>query len=188
MAVADELNRIIGAKAAIKAAIENKGVAVNDVLINEYAGLVNSIPAGNPPVSGNAPSGTGAGTPISTIELGDISTSVALVTDGITILDFNYNLRLVAYSLNRMAEDAGYEWPGNNQLGGIALVDYGGEKFWIWDYSGWKPSVSFMYADEGDFMRYVSWDKDAKRITLTPQDAATSVYGGAVFDGKIGVA
>ena len=46
MSVADNLNRIIQAKADIKAAIENKGVAVGDVTIDSYAEKINLIEQG----------------------------------------------------------------------------------------------------------------------------------------------
>ena len=46
MSVADNLNRIIQAKADIKTAIENKGVAVGDVTIDSYAEKINLIEQG----------------------------------------------------------------------------------------------------------------------------------------------
>ena len=46
MTTADNLNRIIQAKADIKQAIENKGVYVGDVTIDAYAEKINYIPSG----------------------------------------------------------------------------------------------------------------------------------------------
>ena len=45
MSIADNLNRIINAKAAIKKSIENKGVEISDsALLDEYPALIDSIP------------------------------------------------------------------------------------------------------------------------------------------------
>lgn len=44
MAIADNLNRIIQAKADIKSAIENKGVSVGDITIDGYAAKIAEIP------------------------------------------------------------------------------------------------------------------------------------------------
>ena len=44
MTIADNLNRIVQAKADIKAAIENKGVAVGDLTIDSYAEKIAEIP------------------------------------------------------------------------------------------------------------------------------------------------
>lgn len=44
MTIADNLNRIVQAKADIKAAIENKGVAVGDLTIDSYAEKIGEIP------------------------------------------------------------------------------------------------------------------------------------------------
>lgn len=52
MTIADNLNRIIQAKADIKAAIENKGVAVGDLTIDSYAEKIGEIPQGDVSFSG----------------------------------------------------------------------------------------------------------------------------------------
>lgn len=46
MTTAENLNRIIQAKADIKAAIENKGVSVGDIMIDGYAEKINEITGG----------------------------------------------------------------------------------------------------------------------------------------------
>lgn len=46
MAIADDLQRIIDAKADIKTAIENKGVIVGNDLLDTYASKIDSIPTG----------------------------------------------------------------------------------------------------------------------------------------------
>ena len=47
MTIADNLNRIIQAKDAIKASIENKGVGVGDATIDAYADMINQIEQGD---------------------------------------------------------------------------------------------------------------------------------------------
>ena len=47
MTIADNLNRIINAKSSIKASIENKGVYVGDVTIDEYASKIDEISGGD---------------------------------------------------------------------------------------------------------------------------------------------
>lgn len=50
MSIASEIQRIQGAKADIKTAIENKGVEVSsDLLIDGYADLIDAISTGNAP-------------------------------------------------------------------------------------------------------------------------------------------
>lgn len=46
MTIADNLNRIIQAKADIKVAIENKGITVGDISISEYAAKIDEISGG----------------------------------------------------------------------------------------------------------------------------------------------
>ena len=53
MAVSDELNRIISAKADIKTAIENKGVTVGNDLIDTYAAKIDAIPTGGGSIEGH---------------------------------------------------------------------------------------------------------------------------------------
>lgn len=52
MTTAENLNRIIQAKADIKTAIENKGVAVGDLTIDSYAEKIGEIPQGDVSFSG----------------------------------------------------------------------------------------------------------------------------------------
>ena len=85
MAIADNLNRIIQAKADIKAAIENKGITVGDITIDGYAAKIAEIEGGG--TSKIRLAGTG-------IKLGDSTfTEVPdyIDFDGVTTMSYMFN-------------------------------------------------------------------------------------------------
>ncbi|MBF0651065.1 hypothetical protein IR083_19805 [Dysgonomonas sp. GY75] len=104
-----------------------------------------------------------------------------IVPNGMQVNAFNMSggaLRLSIVSQDWL------EGNGNQQIGAIGFVDYGGEFTPVWRFdTGWQPSFNFMYADN-DREYYINWDNATKYVTLTPYDTVTAVdANNALLDG-----